>query len=201
MSIVLRHISAAAGEALRAGRLPDDVRVAADYPTEFSAGVGEHAGEARPIGPFFLHRDDDDVVGRRDRRRFHRTGRGGDRVRGRRLVLGSRLCDGSRSGAGRAGARPPGGRTDHRPHAARLPRERARPRQGGLRPRSARRKTSTKACPSGSTAGSWSCARRGATSGASCRCCCRRRPGSRSARAARPRRPRPRRGRGSRRGG
>src|SRR3954449_10663294 len=62
MSIVLRHISAAAGEALRAGRLPDDVRVAADYPTEFSAGVGEHAGEPRPLGPFFLHRTDDDVV-------------------------------------------------------------------------------------------------------------------------------------------
>ena len=62
MSIVLRHISAAAGEALRAGRLPDDVRVAVDYPTEFSAGVGEHAGEARPLGPFFLHRTEDDVV-------------------------------------------------------------------------------------------------------------------------------------------
>jgi RimJ/RimL family protein N-acetyltransferase len=62
MKVVLRHISAAAGEALRAGRVPDDVRVAADYPTEFSAGVGQHAGEARPLGPFFLHRAEDDVV-------------------------------------------------------------------------------------------------------------------------------------------
>lgn len=62
MTIVLRHISATAGEALRAGRLPDDVRVAPDYPTEFSAGVGQHAGEPRPLGPFFLHRAEDDVV-------------------------------------------------------------------------------------------------------------------------------------------
>ena len=62
MSIVLRPISAAAGEALRAGRPPDDVRVAADYPTEFSAGVGQQAAEAGPLGPFFLHRAEDEVV-------------------------------------------------------------------------------------------------------------------------------------------
>jgi len=51
MSIVLRRISAAAGEALRAGRIPEDVRVAADYPTEFSAGVGQHAGADGALGP------------------------------------------------------------------------------------------------------------------------------------------------------
>jgi RimJ/RimL family protein N-acetyltransferase len=62
MSIVLRHISAAAAEALRAGRLPEDVRVAADYPTEFSAGVGQHAGGDAALGPFFMHRAEDDVV-------------------------------------------------------------------------------------------------------------------------------------------
>jgi len=62
MAIVLRPISAAAGEALRTGRLPTDVKVAADYPTEFSAGVGQHAGSAGALGPFFLHRSDDDVV-------------------------------------------------------------------------------------------------------------------------------------------
>jgi RimJ/RimL family protein N-acetyltransferase len=63
MSIVLRRISAAAGEALRAGRPPADVRVAADYPTEFSAGVGEQAASgAGPLGPFFIHRAEDDVV-------------------------------------------------------------------------------------------------------------------------------------------
>jgi RimJ/RimL family protein N-acetyltransferase len=62
MGIVLRHISAAAGEALRAGRIPPDVRVAADYPTEFSAGVGRHAGSSGALGPFFLHRSEDDVV-------------------------------------------------------------------------------------------------------------------------------------------
>ena len=62
MPIVLRRISAAAGEALRAGQLPTDVEVAADYPTEFSFGVGRHAGNAGALGPFFLHRADDDVV-------------------------------------------------------------------------------------------------------------------------------------------
>jgi len=62
MGIVLRRISAADGEALRAGRIPQEVRVAADYPTEFSAGVGRHAAEGGALGPFFLHRSEDDVV-------------------------------------------------------------------------------------------------------------------------------------------
>ena len=62
MTIVLRHVSAAAAEALRAGRLPPDVRVAADYPTEFSAGIGRHAGSNGALGPFFLHRSEDDLV-------------------------------------------------------------------------------------------------------------------------------------------
>ena len=62
MGIVLRRISAAAGEALRAGQVPRDVLVAADYPTEFAAGVGRHAGNGGALGPFFLHRAEDDVV-------------------------------------------------------------------------------------------------------------------------------------------
>jgi len=60
MPIVLRHISPAAGEALRAGRIPTDVQVASDYPTEFSAGVGGAGAVA--LGPYFMHRADDDVV-------------------------------------------------------------------------------------------------------------------------------------------
>jgi RimJ/RimL family protein N-acetyltransferase len=62
MSIVLRPISPSAAEALRAGRRPDDVQVAADHPTEFSAGVGAAAGAGRALGPYFLHRSEDDVV-------------------------------------------------------------------------------------------------------------------------------------------
>lgn len=60
--VVLRAISAASAEALRAGRNPTDVRVADDYPTEFSAGVGQHAQDQGALGPFFLHRVEDDVV-------------------------------------------------------------------------------------------------------------------------------------------
>jgi RimJ/RimL family protein N-acetyltransferase len=62
MGVVLRRISAAAAEALRAGQTPPEVRVAPDYPTEFSAGVGQHAGDGGALGPFFLHRSEDDVV-------------------------------------------------------------------------------------------------------------------------------------------
>jgi RimJ/RimL family protein N-acetyltransferase len=62
MSVILREISRAAGVALGAGQTPPDVRVAADYPTEFSAGVGHQVGAAGALGPFFLHRAGDDVV-------------------------------------------------------------------------------------------------------------------------------------------
>jgi RimJ/RimL family protein N-acetyltransferase len=62
VTVVLRPISRSAAQALRDGRLPDSVRVAADYPTEFSAGVGQHAADGGGLGPYFLHRTEDDVV-------------------------------------------------------------------------------------------------------------------------------------------
>jgi len=62
MSIVLRAIHPVAAEALRRGMPPPGVEVAPDYPTEFSAGVGENAGAAGALGPFFVHRQDDGVV-------------------------------------------------------------------------------------------------------------------------------------------
>lgn len=62
MSVVLRPISPSAAEALVAGRAPEDVRVASDYPTEFSAGVAQSVGGGSALGPFFLHRSEDDVV-------------------------------------------------------------------------------------------------------------------------------------------
>jgi RimJ/RimL family protein N-acetyltransferase len=62
MSIVLRAIQPAAAEAMRQGLPPPGVEVAPDYPTEFSRGVGENAGGAGALGPFFLHRQDDGVV-------------------------------------------------------------------------------------------------------------------------------------------
>jgi RimJ/RimL family protein N-acetyltransferase len=60
--IELRPISAAAAEAIAAGRTPADVRVAPDYPTEFSTGVAANVGNGSPVGPFFLHRLDNGVV-------------------------------------------------------------------------------------------------------------------------------------------
>jgi hypothetical protein len=60
-TVVLRPISSRAAEALVAGRVPD-LPVAPGYPTEFSAGVGQHAGASPRLGPFFIHRAEDDVV-------------------------------------------------------------------------------------------------------------------------------------------
>jgi len=62
MTVVLRPISAVAAEAILAGRAPEDVRVAPDYPTEFSSGVAERVGAGARLGPYFVHRAEDDVV-------------------------------------------------------------------------------------------------------------------------------------------
>jgi RimJ/RimL family protein N-acetyltransferase len=62
VSIVLRPISSDAARALLDGRQPDDVQVAPDHPTEFSLGIARNAGRNAPLGPFFLHRIEDDVV-------------------------------------------------------------------------------------------------------------------------------------------
>ncbi len=62
MPIVLRTMTREAADAIVAGERPDDVRVADDYPTEFSVGVAQHVGSERQFGPFFLQRSEDDVV-------------------------------------------------------------------------------------------------------------------------------------------
>ena len=60
--VVLKPISADAAQAVLAGRAPADVRLAPDYPTEFSLEVAQRVGAGSPLGPFFIHRSDDDVV-------------------------------------------------------------------------------------------------------------------------------------------
>jgi RimJ/RimL family protein N-acetyltransferase len=60
--VLLRPISRDAADAVLAGRAPADVAVAADYPSEFSTGIAAQAGGGSPLGPFFLHRCDDEVV-------------------------------------------------------------------------------------------------------------------------------------------
>jgi RimJ/RimL family protein N-acetyltransferase len=62
MTIVLREMTREAAAAILAGDRPGDVRVAQDYPTEFSAGVAQVVGTGGQFGPFLLHRSDDDVV-------------------------------------------------------------------------------------------------------------------------------------------
>jgi GNAT acetyltransferase-like protein len=61
-TVVLRPISVAAATAVLAGRRPPDVRVADDYPTEFSGGIVPQVGGGSPLGPFFVHRVADDVA-------------------------------------------------------------------------------------------------------------------------------------------
>jgi RimJ/RimL family protein N-acetyltransferase len=62
MTIVLREMTREAADAILVGEPPGDVRVADDYPTEFSAGVAQCVGAEGQFGPFFLHRSEDDVV-------------------------------------------------------------------------------------------------------------------------------------------
>jgi RimJ/RimL family protein N-acetyltransferase len=62
MPIVLREMTREAADALLGGERPGDVRVADDYPTEFSTGVAQCVGAEGQFGPFFLHRSEDDLV-------------------------------------------------------------------------------------------------------------------------------------------
>src|SRR5215212_10844800 len=62
MTIVLRKMTREAADAILAGARPGDVRVADDYPTEFSAGVAQVVGANGQLGPFFVHRSEDDLV-------------------------------------------------------------------------------------------------------------------------------------------
>jgi RimJ/RimL family protein N-acetyltransferase len=62
VTVVLRPISPESAEALIVDRAPDDVQVASDHPTEFSAGIAHGVGDGSPLGPYFIHRGEDDVV-------------------------------------------------------------------------------------------------------------------------------------------
>jgi RimJ/RimL family protein N-acetyltransferase len=62
MTVELREMSREAADAVLAGDPPRNVRVARDYPTEFSVGVAQCVGDAGQFGPFLVHRSGDDVV-------------------------------------------------------------------------------------------------------------------------------------------
>src|SRR5215218_3289497 len=59
--IVLREVTREAAEAILAGERPANVRVADDYPTEFSAGMAQAVGTDGQFH-YFVHRLEDDVV-------------------------------------------------------------------------------------------------------------------------------------------
>ena len=61
MTIVLREVTREAAEAILAGERPANVRVADDYPTEFSAGMAQTVGTEGQFH-YFVHRREDDVV-------------------------------------------------------------------------------------------------------------------------------------------
>jgi RimJ/RimL family protein N-acetyltransferase len=62
MTIMLREMTRDAADAILAGERPGGVRVADDYPTEFSVGVAQRVGAEGQFGPFFIHRRDDGLV-------------------------------------------------------------------------------------------------------------------------------------------
>jgi len=61
VTIVLREVTCEAAEAILAGERPANVRVADDYPTEFSAGMAQAVG-TEGQSHYFVHRLEDDVV-------------------------------------------------------------------------------------------------------------------------------------------
>ena len=62
MAVVLREMTREAADAILAGQRPGGLRVADDYPTEFSVGSAHVVGTDGQVGPFFIHRADDDLV-------------------------------------------------------------------------------------------------------------------------------------------
>src|SRR3954447_18869500 len=62
MTVVLREMTRDAAGGALAGEGPGGVRVADDYPTEFSAGVAQYVGAVGQFGPYFLQRNQDELV-------------------------------------------------------------------------------------------------------------------------------------------
>jgi hypothetical protein len=62
VTIVLREVTREAADAILAGERRANVRVADDYPTEFSAGMAQAVGTEGQFH-YLVHRLEDDVVG------------------------------------------------------------------------------------------------------------------------------------------
>src|SRR5690349_9310929 len=62
-----RRVGMGMGARVIRGRVPSGerggwLRVASDYPTEFSIGIAQNVGRSSPLGPYFVHRSEDDMI-------------------------------------------------------------------------------------------------------------------------------------------
>ncbi len=62
MTVRLERMTAATAAAILSGQRPPDVRVADDYPTEFSAGVASQVASGSELGPYVIISSDDAIV-------------------------------------------------------------------------------------------------------------------------------------------
>jgi RimJ/RimL family protein N-acetyltransferase len=62
MPITLREMTRDVADAILADERPNGVRLADDYPTEFSRGVAQYVGAEGQFGPYLIHRSEDDLV-------------------------------------------------------------------------------------------------------------------------------------------
>jgi RimJ/RimL family protein N-acetyltransferase len=60
--VELRQISSGSADLIAGGRLPAELPVAPDYPTEFSVEVARSVQDGEPLGPFFLFSTTDGTV-------------------------------------------------------------------------------------------------------------------------------------------
>jgi RimJ/RimL family protein N-acetyltransferase len=61
-TVVLRPITVNAARAILLGQIPTGLSFASDYPTEFSIGIAQNAGQLSPLGPYFILRSEDDMI-------------------------------------------------------------------------------------------------------------------------------------------
>jgi RimJ/RimL family protein N-acetyltransferase len=62
MAVRLERMTAATAAALLEGKRPSDIRVAEDYPTEFSVGVAAQVAAGGELGPYVIYAPGEPIV-------------------------------------------------------------------------------------------------------------------------------------------